>query len=210
MLAAVAHGCLWTAIVPGNRSVEVLVGAGDLMTNCPKFEPQLTKAQPSHSTATHWLARPVAHLRCLPRSAAAEVLRGKFRAGKLLYFRQMASITLSLPDDLASQIRAQQQQLPRILELGLRELNAGGQSGFDGAADVLELFAALPAPEEILKLRPSTRLSARVAELVEKSRAGEMTPLDEEEWERYEYLEHLVRMAKAAAQLKLAPSAGDA
>src|ERR1017187_2229780 len=122
----------------------------------------------------------------------------------------MASVTLSLPDDLAAQIHAREQQLPRILELGLRELNAGRQSGFDGAADVLELLAALPAPEEILNLRPSARLAARVAELIEKSRAGEMTPLDEEEWERYEYLEHLVRMAKAAAQLKLTPSAGDA
>src|SRR5271156_4573761 len=122
----------------------------------------------------------------------------------------MASITLSLPDDLALQVRARQQQLPKILELGLRELNASGQSGFDGAADVLELLAALPAPDEILNLRPSTRLSARVAELIEKSRAGEMTPLDEEEWDRYEYLEHLVRMAKAAAQLKLAPFACDA
>jgi hypothetical protein len=121
----------------------------------------------------------------------------------------MASITLSLPDELALQIRAQQQQLPRILELGLRELNASGQSGFNGAADVLELLAGLPAPDTILHLRPSTRLSARVAELIEKSRAGEMTPFDEEEWERYEYLEHLVRMAKAAAQLKLA-LAGDA
>src|SRR5258708_13699839 len=103
----------------------------------------------------------------------------------------MASITLSLPDDLASQIRAQQQQIPRILELDLRELNAGGQSGFDGAADVLELLAKLPKPEEILTLRPSPRLSARVEELIEKSRTGEMTPLDEEHWERYEYLEHL-------------------
>jgi hypothetical protein len=43
----------------------------------------------------------------------------------------------------------------RILELGLRELNADAQAGFDGAADVLELLAGLPAPEEILKLRPS-------------------------------------------------------
>jgi hypothetical protein len=128
---------------------------------------------------------------------------------ELLYFPQMASITLSLPDDLASQIRAQHQQLPKILELGLRELNAGAQSGFDGAADVLELLAALPSPEEILNLRPSPRLAARVAELIEKSRAGELTPLDEEDWERYEYLEHLVRMAKAAAQLRLAPSAGN-
>jgi hypothetical protein len=68
----------------------------------------------------------------------------------------------------------------------------------------------LPTPEEILNLRPSPRLSARVAELIEKSRAGAMTPLDEEDWERYEYLEHLVRMAKTAAQMKLAPSAGDA
>jgi hypothetical protein len=131
------------------------------------------------------------------------------KGGKLLYFRQMASITLSLPDDLASQIRAQQQQLPRILELGLRELNASHQSGFDGAADVLELLAALPTPEEILNLRPSPRLSARVAEMIEKSRRGEMAPLDEQDWERYEYLEHLVRMAKAAAQMKLASAAGD-
>jgi hypothetical protein len=122
----------------------------------------------------------------------------------------MSSIALSLPDDLASQIRVHRQQLPKILELGLRELNAGGQCGFDGASDVLELLAALPTPEEILNLRPSPRLSARVAEIIEKSRTGEMTPLDEEDWERYEYLEHLVRMAKEAAQLKLASSAGDA
>jgi hypothetical protein len=121
----------------------------------------------------------------------------------------MASITLQRAGDLASQIRAQQQQLPRILELGLRELNAGGQSGFDGASDVLELLAALPTPEQILNVRPSPRLSARVKEMIEKSRAGEMTPLDEQDWERYEYLEHLVRMAKAAAQLKLAASAGN-
>lgn len=115
----------------------------------------------------------------------------------------MAPITLSVSDDLASQIRAQQRQLPKILELGLRELNAGEQSGFGGAADVLELLATLPTPEEIMNLRPSPRLAARVSEIIEKSRAGEMTQADEEDWERYEYLEHLVRMAKAAAQLKL-------
>jgi hypothetical protein len=72
----------------------------------------------------------------------------------------------------------------------LRELNASGQSGFDGAAGVLELLATLPTPEEILNLRPSPRLAARVAEMIEKSRTGEMTPAEEEEWERYEYLEH--------------------
>ncbi len=128
----------------------------------------------------------------------------------MLYFPQMASITLSLPDDLASQVRARQQQLPKILELGLRELNADAQSGFDGAADIFEFLAALPTPEQILALRPSERLAARIAELIEKSRNGSMTPIDEEDWEKYEYLEHLVRMAKAAAQLKLTSPAGNA
>lgn len=71
----------------------------------------------------------------------------------------------------------------------------------------MELLAALPNPEEILNLRPSPRLAAWVAQIVEKSRAGEMTPADKEEWERYEYLEHLARMAKATAQMKLASSA---
>ena len=66
-----------------------------------------------------------------------------------------------------------------------------GQTGFAGAAAVLELLATLPSPQEILELRPSESLSARVAELVRKARSGEMTPSDEEEWERYEYLEHL-------------------
>jgi hypothetical protein len=126
----------------------------------------------------------------------------------LLHFRQMTSITLSVPDDLASRIRVQQ-QLPRILELGLRKLNADAQGGFDGAADILELLAALPAPEEILKLRPSPRLAARIAELMEKSRAGEMAPSDHEDWETCEYLEHLVRMATAAAHVKLTPSRAD-
>jgi hypothetical protein len=69
------------------------------------------------------------------------------------------------------------------------------------------MLAALPKPEEILKLRPSRRLSARVTELIEKGRAGEMTAPGEEEWENYEYFEHLIRMAKAAAQVRLAPSA---
>lgn len=124
----------------------------------------------------------------------------------MVYFRQMSSITLSLSDDLATQIRAHEQQLPRILELGLREFGARGQAGFDGAADVLELLAGLPTAEQVLNLRPSPRLAARVTELIEKSRTGEMTALDEEDWESYEYLEHLVRLAKASARLRLSSS----
>src|SRR5258706_12003632 len=116
---------------------------------------------------------------------------------------QMFRITLKLPDGLAQRLRNHEDRLPEILELGLRELNAEGQSRFDGAAEVLEFLASLPDPEEILKLRPSERFVDRVERLLEKNRANELTPEEEERWESYQFLEHLVRMAKANASLKL-------
>src|SRR5437899_10143070 len=106
----------------------------------------------------------------------------------------MSAITLKVPDELAERLRNQHARLPEILELGLRQLNAGTQSGFEGAAEVLECLAGLPSPEEILNLRPSEGLRKRVQELLRKSCAGELTRQEEEDWERYQYLEHLVRM----------------
>jgi len=122
---------------------------------------------------------------------------------RMLYFTQMSAITLQLPDELVERLRAHEDQLPEILELGLRELHAGTQAGFEGATDVLEFLAGLPTPEEILSLRPSERLQRQIQELLEKSRAGTLCEREEQDWERYEFLEHLVRMAKASASLKL-------
>jgi len=112
-------------------------------------------------------------------------------------------ISLNIPEDLSTRLRTLQDQLPRILELGLRELNATAQSDFEGATEVLETLAGLPAPEEILALRPPETLQARIIALLEKNRHGDLTPAEEKEWEQYQYLEHLVRMAKARAYLKL-------
>ena len=121
----------------------------------------------------------------------------------MVYFMQMSAITLQLPDDLAERLRKHEERLPEILELGLRELNADPQSGFEGTTEVLEFLAGLPSPEDILKLRPSERLHAQVQELLDKSRSGTLSAKEEKDWERYEFLEHLVRMAKATACLKL-------
>jgi len=120
----------------------------------------------------------------------------------------MSAITLQVPDHLAERLRGREDQLEQILELGLREINSS--SGFAGASDVLELLASLPAPEAILDLRPSERLQHRIDELLEKNRTGGLSDQEEVEWERYEYLEHLVRMAKARAQVKIRTSSGSA
>ena len=114
----------------------------------------------------------------------------------MVYFVQMSAITVQLPDELAERLRKHEERLPEILELGLRELNADPESGFEG-------LAGLPSPEDTLKLRPSERFGRQVQELLEKSRAGALTAQEENDWERYEFLEHLVRMAKATACLKL-------
>ncbi len=111
--------------------------------------------------------------------------------------------TLELTDDLAARLTPHQHQIPRILEMGLREVNASSQAGFKGLAEVLEVLASLPAPEDVLALRPAPVLEERVQTLLEKNRAEGLSDDEEREWERYEYLEHLVRMAKAKAKLKL-------
>ena len=121
----------------------------------------------------------------------------------------MSAITLQLPDELARRLQGREDRLPEILELGLRDIDADSQAGFEGASDVLEALASLPGPEEVMALRPSPRFSARVAELLAKNRDAGLNAAELQEWERYEYLEHLVRMAKAKASLRLTASPGD-
>jgi hypothetical protein len=107
-------------------------------------------------------------------------------------------VTLSIPDALASRLRCVEDRLPEILELGLREwLSTPG--GYSGMSDVLETLARLPASEEVLALRPAHDLQDRIEHLLEKNRSEGLAPDEQQEWERYAYLEHLVRLAKARA-----------
>jgi len=112
-------------------------------------------------------------------------------------------VTLDIPEELATRLSLLEDKLPQILELGLRELNAISQKGFAGMAEVLEFLAQLPTPEEIIALRPSEALQAQITSLLEKNRTQGLTPSEEQAWEQYQYLEHLVRIAKAKAFLKL-------
>lgn len=94
-------------------------------------------------------------------------------------------------------------QIPQILEFGLREIEATPQSGFTGLSAILEFLAGLPTPEEILELHPSEQLQTQVESLLEKSRTVGLTPSEEKLWQSYKYVEHLVRIAKAKAYIKL-------
>jgi hypothetical protein len=112
-------------------------------------------------------------------------------------------VTLNVSEDLAHRLQSLQDRLPQILDLGIRELSTTTQAGFTGAADVLEFLANLPSPEQILALRPSETLQAKITSVLDKSQIQSLTPEEELFWEQYQYLEHLVRMAKARALIKL-------
>lgn len=112
-------------------------------------------------------------------------------------------LTLTIDDDLASQLSPYQAQLTEILELGIREWQARGEPGYSGVHNVLEKLAALPGPEEILALRPTAPMQERLEALLEKNRTTGWSPEEQREWGQYQYLEHLVRLAKASAARKL-------
>src|SRR6266478_2723915 len=112
-------------------------------------------------------------------------------------------VTLDLPDDLAADLRQYEDQSARIVAAGLREVKAAGDWRFHGLGQVLEKLAELPSPEEVIALRPSSELQARISELLEKNRNEGLTAGEAAEWERYELIEHLVRLAKARAMSKL-------
>jgi hypothetical protein len=107
-------------------------------------------------------------------------------------------LTLTIPDDLANRLRPVEDRLPEIIELGLREWLSGPPE-YAGLRDVLETLARLPAPDEVLALRPAAALQDRIGQLLDKNGAEGLSDEERAEWERYEYIEHLVRVAKARA-----------
>jgi hypothetical protein len=118
----------------------------------------------------------------------------------------LMQITLDIPEELFAKLGTLDQNLPQILELGANELLSRPQIGFTGFAEVLDFLANLPTPEEILNLRSSPALQAQIDRLSEKYQAHDLTASEQQLWQQYEYLEHIIRMAKAQAYSKLNPA----
>ncbi|MFN5397328.1 MAG: hypothetical protein ACK5RE_11565 [Pseudanabaena sp.] len=112
-------------------------------------------------------------------------------------------ITLDIPDDIAATV---QDNLPQILALGLREINANPNNGFSGLTEILHFLAKLPSPQEVLNLRLAPEAQQEIDNLLEKNRTQGFNKSDRLLWQHYEFIEHLVRLAKTQALIKLQPS----
>ena len=113
-------------------------------------------------------------------------------------------ITIRVPDDLGRRLEQFRDRLPELLERGLRELQVEAGTTLEDENAIVALLASRPTPEQVLAIRPSAEMQARVSELLQRSREGDLSRAEEAELDRYLLIEHLVRLAKARALEELA------
>jgi len=116
-------------------------------------------------------------------------------------------ITIEVPDALEQQVQRFRTRLSEALERGLREMSAEESADFKDETAITDLLSSQPTPKQVLAIRPSPELQARVSDLLYRSKQGELSRQEESDLDRYLLLEHIVRLAKARAYQQLAARA---
>ncbi|MFM2429687.1 MAG: hypothetical protein RLZZ511_900 [Cyanobacteriota bacterium] len=116
-------------------------------------------------------------------------------------------ITLDLPEGLAQKLQQLGDRLPEILDQALQDLTLDGNLLGQDERQIIDLLTRQSNPAEILAIRPSETLQARMSELLAKNKVGGLSRSDEAEFDRYMLLEHWVRMAKINARKHLKDAA---
>ena len=70
--------------------------------------------------------------------------------------------------------------------------------------EIVDLLAAGPSTRQLVQFRPSPQAQDRVSVLLDKNRAGTLTPEEGAELDQYAHVEHLMRLVKARARQGLA------
>jgi hypothetical protein len=116
-------------------------------------------------------------------------------------------ITVEVPDELGEKLHQFRDRLPELLAQALQELSEEPPTIGQDDQQIIQLLASQPSPEEILAIRPTPALQARISELLDRNKSGNISRPEETELDRYLTLEHLVRLAKAHAYKRLQTAA---
>jgi len=122
----------------------------------------------------------------------------------------MSTMLIDIPDDLVHRLQSYSNYLPTILEIGLEQFDPGeflqAEATFSAELDsIIDFLHSSPPPESIIGLRASKALQARISELLEKNRNEGLSAAETAWWEKFEYVEHLTRLAKAKALSQVRP-----
>ena len=104
---------------------------------------------------------------------------------------------IEIPDDLAERLGTERERLAEIIERGL-DTARGGNTAL--GREVVTFFARGPRPQEIVAFQPSARSVERASELLEKNRAGSLSPQERSELEEMSALNHWFTRIKAEAR----------
>jgi hypothetical protein len=66
--------------------------------------------------------------------------------------------------------------------------------------EVIDFIAAGTTPQNVIDFRPSEAAQARVEDLLEREKDGELSSAERSELDNYLQIEHLMRLAKARAR----------
>ncbi|MFM5983333.1 MAG: hypothetical protein ACKO9I_22840 [Sphaerospermopsis kisseleviana] len=117
----------------------------------------------------------------------------------------MAQLTIQVPDELANRLQPILHRLPELLSQlieshTLEPLTLANSSDLPTTcAEVLDFLIQQPTPEQIAKFKVSNQAQNRLETLLEKSRMGTISELENSELEVYEQLDQLMILSKARA-----------
>lgn len=107
----------------------------------------------------------------------------------------MPLITLEVPEELSEQLKQIGDRLPELLALSLQQPALPAHI----YRYILNFLASNPTPQQIAAFRPTPEMQERIATLLGRSKANELTPTERIELDEYERIEHLVIMIKAGS-----------
>jgi len=117
----------------------------------------------------------------------------------------MAQLTIQVPDELANRLQPILHRLPELLSQLIEShtpelLTLANSSDLPTTCtEVLDFLIQQPTPEQIAKFKVSNQAQNRLETLLEKSRMGTISELENSELEVYEQLDQLMILIKARA-----------
>ena len=105
----------------------------------------------------------------------------------------MPTITLDISDELAAQLDASLERLPELLTLSLQQPAVPAHI----YRFIVDFLASNPSPHDLAAFGPTPEMQARLQTLLERSRTGDLTPLEQAELDEYERIEHLIVLIKS-------------
>jgi hypothetical protein len=105
------------------------------------------------------------------------------------------TITIEVPEELSVALAQVGDRLPELLALSLQQPALPAHI----YRYILNFLASKPTPEQIAAFGPTPEMQERLLTLLGRSKAGELTPVEQTELDEYERIEHLVITIKAGS-----------